>query len=121
MSAPLRLLTALVLLALAAHAATPAPFDFAALQARARALAQSPYVPPKGQVPDWMRQLNYDDLRKIEFNAPASLWQRDGSRFRAQFFHPGFLFDRLVHLWDLRDGRAAAARCAAAMARTRRE
>lgn len=106
MSAIARVLITWVLLGLVGRAAESAPFDFAALQARARTLAQSPYVAPKGQVPDWMRQLTYDDLRKIQFNAPASLWQRDGLRFRAQFFHPGFLFDRLVHLWELRDGRA---------------
>ena len=62
----LLLASGLVVLAAGAIAATPAPFDFAALQARARTLAQSPYVAPQGQVPAWMRQLSYDDLRRID-------------------------------------------------------
>lgn len=82
------------------------PFDFGVLQARAKSLAAAPYAAPKGEVPEWMRRLTYDDLRQIEFDGRESLWHRDRLRFQAQFFHPGFLYDRMVHVAEVRDGRA---------------
>jgi glucans biosynthesis protein len=109
MSRPLSRIFCTFLLVCAAVAAAEngsTPFDFNALQARAKALAAQPYAPPQGEVPEWMRRLTYDDLRQIEFNGRESLWHRDELGFQAQFFHPGFLYDRLVHVAEVRRGRA---------------
>ena len=71
-----------------------------------RDLAARPHLSPRDEVPPWMRQLSYDQLRRIEFDGRQSLWHRDGRRFQVQFLHPGFLHDRMVRLAEVRDGRA---------------
>jgi glucans biosynthesis protein len=82
-------------------------FDFEVLRFRAKMLAAKPYVPPSPeQVPAWMRQLNYDQLRIIEFNAARSLWRREGLPFQVQFFHPGSIYDKVVEISELRGKRA---------------
>ena len=88
-----------------AAGAEPA-FDFSALQARARALAAQPRIRPAGEVPEWLRRLTYDELRRIEFDGRESLWRAEGLPFQVQFLHPGFLLDKTVHLHELRDGVA---------------
>ncbi|MBL9210385.1 MAG: glucan biosynthesis protein [Opitutaceae bacterium] len=79
-------------------------FDFAALQARARALATQPRAPLAGEVPDWIRRLSYDELRQIEFDGRESLWRADGLPFQVQFLHPGFLLDKTVRLHEVSSG-----------------
>ena len=96
----------LALLGLAIAKAGAQPFDFSTLRDRAKALAAAPHVAPKGQVPDWLRQLSYDDLRLIEFDGRESLWFREKLPFQVQYLHPGFLLDRMVHLHEVRDGVA---------------
>ncbi len=88
-----------------AEAADP-KFDFESLIARARALAARPHVPPKGEVPAWLRTLSYDDLRLIEFGGQNSLWYDEKAPFQVQYLHPGFIFDKMVHLHEVRGGRA---------------
>jgi periplasmic glucans biosynthesis protein len=101
-------LTVLAGLALAVVAgAAEAKFDFEALRARAQALAAKPYVVPQGQVPPWLQQLSYDDLRQIEFDGRESLWYADKLAFQVQFLHPGFLYDRTVQLAEVKGGHAA--------------
>jgi glucans biosynthesis protein len=91
-------------MALAAGAAVEPRFDFAALQARAKELATRDHQPPQGEVPGWLRQLSYDQLRRIEFDGRQSLWVRDRLPFAVQYLHPGFLFDRVVRLHELQGG-----------------
>jgi len=79
-------------------------FDFDGLRDRARALAAQPYVKATGELPDWLRQLTYDDLRLIEFDGRESLWRPEQLPFQVQFLHPGFLFDRTVKLFEVRGG-----------------
>lgn len=85
--------------------AAPPRFDFSALRERARKLAAAEYVAPQGEVPAWLRELTYDQLRRIEFDGRRSLWHREGLPFEVQFLHPGFLFDRTVHLFELQGDR----------------
>jgi glucans biosynthesis protein len=101
-----RLGALLSLLVPAVHGAEP--FDFDVLRARARALAERPHAPPRGEVPAWLRQLSYDQLRQIQFDGRESLWRGEGRGFQIQFLHPGFLYDRTVHLAEVRAGAAAA-------------
>jgi periplasmic glucans biosynthesis protein len=104
----LRLLAVASVLALFTRSATAADskFSFETVRARAQALAAVPYAPPKGEVPAWLRQLTYDELRLIEFDGRHSLWFREKLPFMVQYLHPGFLFDRTVHLSEVDQGNA---------------
>ncbi len=57
--------------------------DFAALRERARVLAATPPRSTAGEVPAWLRNLSYDQLRRIEFDTKQSLWAGDGAWFEA--------------------------------------
>jgi glucans biosynthesis protein len=81
-------------------------FDFEVVRARAKALAEKPYAAPRGEVPEWLRRLTYDELRLIEFDGRHSLWFKEKLPFMVQYLHPGFLFDKTVHLHEVRDGQA---------------
>jgi periplasmic glucans biosynthesis protein len=110
MNRMLRLLALAAVLALFTRTTTAADasFDFASLQARAKTLAAKPYAPVKSEVPDWLRRLTYDELRLIEFMGQHSLWFEEKLPFMVQYLHPGFLFDRTVHLFELNNGKARA-------------
>lgn len=77
------------------------------VQARARALAQRPWTPPSATLPPELAELDYDAYRRIRFRDERALWGPaapgdDGSAFRIQFFHPGYLFSTpvLIHQVD---------------------
>lgn len=71
--------------------------DFAAIQSRAKDLANKPFeAPDSSKLPEWMKQLTYDQYRDIRFNPDLALWNADESPFRAMFFHPGYLFSEPV-------------------------
>jgi periplasmic glucans biosynthesis protein len=96
-----------VLATVNARAAAPTEkFDYAILQARARELATKPHLPPKGEVPEWLRGLTYDQLRLIEFGGANSLWLPEKLPFQVQYLHPGFLFDKMVRLFEVRGAEA---------------
>ncbi|MEN9637059.1 MAG: Glucans biosynthesis protein precursor [Verrucomicrobiota bacterium] len=92
---------------LAAEAAG-ASFDFEVLQARAKALALQPPRARQGEVPAWLRQLSYDQLRQIQFDGRESLWRRENLPFQVQFLHPGFLFDKSVHIFEVQGSTTRA-------------
>jgi periplasmic glucans biosynthesis protein len=62
----------------------------------AEALAEKPYRPPGDQLPQVLRELSYDDYRRIRFVDERALWTTDNLPFRVHFFHPGNLFRRTV-------------------------
>ena len=95
-----------VLVVTARLSAADTKFDFETLRARAKTLAASPHAAPKGEVPEWLRKLSYDDLRQIEFDGRRSLWFREKLPFQVQFLHPGFLLDQSVHIAEVRGGTA---------------
>ena len=66
---------------------------FEKIEAQAKALATSDYVTPdKESLPDWMKNLSYDQYRDIRFNEDQALWASEKLPFRATLFHPGYLF-----------------------------
>jgi glucans biosynthesis protein len=65
---------------------------------RARKLAASAYNEPKGQVPDWLLKLTYDQWRDIRFRPDEALWRAKKLPFQVQFFHPGLYYDRTVRM-----------------------
>jgi glucans biosynthesis protein len=71
-------------------------FGFDDVAARAAALAAEDYHDPRGAVPDWLLQINYDQWRDIRFRRDQAVWAKSGLPFTIQFFHPGLFYDRTV-------------------------
>jgi glucans biosynthesis protein len=81
--------------------ATPAKaadsgFDFNTVAERAQKLAKESFQEPKGQVPDWLLKITYDQWRDIRFLPEHALWRDELLPFQVQFFHPGLYYNRLV-------------------------
>ena len=72
---------------------------------RAEALAAEPYDPGP-QVPELLRELNYDQWRDIRFKTEHSLWRDQNLPFEVQFFHAGLYYERPVHINLIREGEA---------------
>jgi periplasmic glucans biosynthesis protein len=94
----------------AAPAAPPPPpqarFSFDDVVKRARDLASMPHEAPPA-LPEALAKLDFDTWRDIRFRADRALLQAQGSQFRLQTFHPGFLYARSVTINLIRDGVAA--------------
>jgi periplasmic glucans biosynthesis protein len=90
-------------------AQTPAPvvrFTFDDVIKRARDLAAVAHepIPP---LPEALARLDFDSWRDIRFRPERAFLNQQGSIFRLQTFHPGFLYTRPVVVNVLRDGVAA--------------
>ena len=90
----------LLTLAASAHAAEEM-FDFETLRYRAKMLAARPYAPRATTVPEALRKLSYDEYRLITFDEEQTRWRRDGLPFQLQFFHPGFVHQNAVKIFEL--------------------
>jgi glucans biosynthesis protein len=74
------------------------------IEAKARELAENEYhVSDSMAMPAWMKDLTYDQYRDIRFRVEKSLWASDDLPFRAQFFHPGYLFRDSVVINEFTD------------------
>lgn len=77
---------------------------FSKIEEKARDLAGKPYAAPdKEALPSWMKSLSYDQYRDIRFRSDRSLWATDMGKFRAEFFHPGYLFREPVIMHEFTD------------------
>src|SRR5882724_11905034 len=86
----------LVLLAVPVLAADAPRFDLDAVADKAQRLAAESFQDPKGQVPDWLLKITYDQWRDIRFRPERALWRDHRLPFQVQFFHPGLYYDRTV-------------------------
>ncbi|MEO8367246.1 MAG: glucan biosynthesis protein [Pseudoxanthomonas sp.] len=109
LSLPLAMLGGGGLLAprLLAAARSDDAFDADTVPALARQLAAAPYRKPAAELPPWLRDIGYDAYRDIRFNPARALWREQGLPFRAQFFHPGFLFKDRVQVFNVAGGLAS--------------
>ncbi len=91
--------------ATAAAPGTEEPFDFDSLIARAKAMAASDYEPvaPLGAP---FSELDYDAYRNIQFKEDSALWAGPGAPAVLHAYHPGWLFDTTVQLFEVAEGRA---------------
>lgn len=67
---------------------------FSDIQKMAKSLADKPYVPPTEKLPAPLRDMGYDQWRDLRYK--KSLWAEDGTPFKLQFFHPGFIYRQPV-------------------------
>lgn len=78
--------------------AAKSAFSFQSVVQEAKKLSEKPYKSPKGEVPDPLLAINYDQWRDIRFRPEKSFWRKEGLPFTLQFFHPGLYYDRTVTL-----------------------
>lgn len=91
---------AAVLLALVGWPQTgrAAAFGLDDVAQKAQELASRSFEDPRGKVPDWLLQIDYDQWRDIRFRSDEALWRARGSGFQVQFFHAGLFYDRPVRI-----------------------
>jgi glucans biosynthesis protein len=93
----------------AATAGTPeaaVAFDPGVLRRMAQELAQKPFQPPDGKLPEPLAHLTYDQYRDFRFDPQRALWRDQGLLFTLQLFHRGFLYTNRVDLYEVVDGSA---------------
>ena len=97
-----------------AEAADPAPastpFDGATVRNMARQLALQPYKAPDNTLPAPFKSLDFEAYQGIRFDSSKSLWQGQGRKFTAQFFHRGYIYPDRVAIFEVADGKAEAVR-----------
>ena len=74
--------------------------DYVAKRAEQR--ARAPFHSPRADLPDFLRadKLDYDKYREIEFRHEKALWAAEDLPFRVEFFHPGYLYEEPVHIFE---------------------
>ncbi len=74
--------------------------DYIIKQAEER--ARSPFHSPREDMPEVLKadHLNYDAYREIRFKRDLALWRADNLNFCIEFFHPGYLFQEPVRLFE---------------------
>jgi len=84
---------------------TAKPFSFETVREQARALAAREYQPGPGvKIPDFLKNLSYDQYQDIRFRPEKSPWYRDHLRFDLEFFHPGFIYPDPVSIHLVENG-----------------
>jgi glucans biosynthesis protein len=80
-------------------------FNFDRLTAVAQQLVTGQLRTPQYVVPQFARQLDYDQFRRIEFHRDKSLWREQGIDFQAQLAHPGGLYTEPVTVFEAVGGQ----------------
>ncbi|MBS0248119.1 MAG: glucan biosynthesis protein G [Proteobacteria bacterium] len=86
----------------------PVPFDPANVRQMAKELAQKPFQAPDQKLPGNLKELNYDEYRKIRFKPDRAIWRGENLPFQLQLFHRGFFYSNRVDLFEVVDGKASA-------------
>lgn len=77
---------------------------FETIEERAKELASKPFQAVNQEaLPAWMKGLTYDQYRDIRFRNEVSLWHDAPTSFRAQFFHPGYIYREPVKIHEFTD------------------
>ena len=69
---------------------------------RAEERARRPFHSPRADLPKVLRQenLDYDQYRRIRFRRSQALWRVENLPFRIEFFHPGYLYQEPVRVYE---------------------
>ncbi len=87
------------------EASGDALFSFAEVEKAARKLSRRPYQNPDAQVPGFLLGLNAEQWNKIRFDSGQRLWA-DVGPFSVDFFHPGFIYNRVVRINVVNQGKS---------------
>jgi glucans biosynthesis protein len=77
--------------------AAKSAFTFQSVVNQAKELSQKAFRSPKGEVPDTLLKISYDQWRDIRFKPEKALWRQEKLPFTVQFFHTGLYYDRAVN------------------------
>jgi glucans biosynthesis protein len=86
--------------------AQAAPFDRSIVRQLARDAASKPYKAPDINLPNNLKNLDYDHYRQIRFLAEHALWRGEKLPFEVQFFHRGFFYAPRVEIYEVANGQA---------------
>lgn len=75
-------------------------FEFGEVVDKAKTLADSKYEPPP-EVPEFLKDLDYQAYQAIRFNPEASLWREGRSRFQVMMVPPGNFYTHTVQLNEI--------------------
>jgi glucans biosynthesis protein len=92
---------AAVLFAFAISRAPVEAFTFEKVRAEAARIAAKPYKAARSPVPKFLREIGYDQYRDLRFREDRTLWRNIGRPFQARFFHPGYLYNRIVEFYEI--------------------
>ncbi|HUA69408.1 MAG TPA: glucan biosynthesis protein G [Candidatus Saccharimonadales bacterium] len=67
---------------------------------RAEERARHPFHSPRAELPKVLANLDYDQYRQIRFRRSQALWTEENLPFRIEFFHPGYLYQEPVHVYE---------------------
>lgn len=81
-------------------------FDYAWLKGRARDLASRPYQAPSSDIPQQVKDLDWDRYQSIAYRSDHALWATDKLRFQARFFHLGMYATQPVRIHEVENGQA---------------
>jgi glucans biosynthesis protein len=81
-------------------------FDYAWLKGRARNLAGEPYRAPPDNVPQKIRNLDWDQYQSIAYRNDHALWADDKLQFQVKFFHLGMYAKQSVRIHEVENGQA---------------
>ena len=92
----------LILARLISPGAESAEVNLDYVMQRALERARQPFHSPRADLPKVLRQenLDYDKYREIEFRHDRALWAAEDQPFRVEFFHPGYLYQEPVHIYE---------------------
>ena len=88
-----------------AETPAPKPFDFQNVVNEARRLAGRRPESAATTMPPPLRNLTYDQYRRIRFNPDAQVWRNENRGFTADLLHPGFHFTDAVQINLVTDGQ----------------
>ncbi|WP_245413877.1 glucan biosynthesis protein [Fulvimarina endophytica] len=84
--------------------APSAPLTFDRLSQLMQEKAAKPYEEPQSELPEVVRNLDYDAHRAIQYRPDHALWRADPVDFHLQAFYPGWVFDDTATIAIGRDG-----------------
>ena len=79
------------------------PFDYAWLKEQARTLSARPFHSTADNIPDQLKDLDWDQHQAISYRADHALWGRDSARFQVMFFHLGLFYKMPVRMFEVVD------------------
>lgn len=79
--------------------------NFEQLCSAAEQLAQQAFQ-PQPEAPAFLREMNYDQVRHIQFNSGNAIWGNTRLPFRLGFYHKGYVHQDDVAINLLRDGES---------------